>query len=111
MLTTVAVMNSTHKLVDEVHLFDALLAEIARALIRVTAADMDSEINLWLERIGLQLELDRSTIAQINPQTGLAHFTHGWAREPYRLISRPLDANSNRVQKPRPGEEKGRMGK
>ena len=53
---------------------------------------MDAEINLWLKRIGTGLELDRSTIAQMDPVTGLANVTHGWAREPYRLISQRLDA-------------------
>jgi signal transduction histidine kinase len=80
--------------VDESRLIDALVAEIARGLIRVTVGDLDAEINLWLERIGVQLGLDRSTIGEINPATGIANFIHGWAREPYRVISRPLDASA-----------------
>jgi hypothetical protein len=53
---------------------------------------MDAEINLSVKRIGTGVELDRSTIAQMDPVTGFANVTHGWAREPYRLISQRLDA-------------------
>ena len=88
----VAAAPSLASSVDEVHLFDALVAQVGRAFIRVTVDDIDAEINLWLQRIGTQLELDRSTIAQIDPVTGLANITHGWARESYRLISQRLDA-------------------
>jgi signal transduction histidine kinase len=78
---------------EEVHVVDTLLTQVAGGLIRVTVDEIDAEINRWLKRIGTALDLDRSTIAQINPQTGFASFTHGWAREPYSLISQPLDAN------------------
>jgi signal transduction histidine kinase len=80
--------------VEESQSLDGPVAEIARGLIRVTVGDLDAEINLWLERIGLQLGLDRSTIGEINPVTGVATFTHGWAREPYPVISRPLHASA-----------------
>jgi signal transduction histidine kinase len=78
---------------EEIHFLDATVSQVAGALIRITVDEIDAEINLWLKRIGTDLDLDRSTIAQINPRTGLASFTHGWAREPYRLIRQPLDAN------------------
>jgi signal transduction histidine kinase len=74
--------------------FEALMAEVAGALVRVTANGMDSEINKWLERIGMSLGLDRSTIAEINPVTGVARFTHGWSREPDRIITAAVDANT-----------------
>jgi signal transduction histidine kinase len=78
---------------EEDHFIDALVSQVAGSLIRVTVDEIDAEINHWLKRIGTNLDLDRSTIAQINPQTGRASFTHGWAREPFRLIRHPLDAN------------------
>ena len=78
--------------VEQVHFFAALVAQVAGALVRVTVADVDAEINLWLKRIGLDLGLDRTTIAEIDPLTGVANFTHGWAREPYGVISQPLEA-------------------
>jgi signal transduction histidine kinase len=78
---------------EEVRLIDALLAQIARRLIRANVLDIDAEINQCLELICIELDLDRSTIAEIDPKTGLVNFTHGWAREPYPIIRRPLDAN------------------
>jgi signal transduction histidine kinase len=78
----------------EVRDLDALMAELARALVRVTIDDMDAEINQWLELIGTRLDVDRSTIAEINPVTGWACFTHGWARKPYPIIAQPLNVNA-----------------
>jgi signal transduction histidine kinase len=78
---------------EEEHYLNAIVSQVAGALIRVTVDEIDSEVNYWLEQIGTDLDLDRSTIAQIDPQTGRASFSHGWAREPYSLIQQPLDAN------------------
>jgi signal transduction histidine kinase len=80
-------------LVEGASLSDAIISQVAGGLIRVTVDEIDAEINRWLKRIGTDLNLDRSIIAQINPQTGFASFTHGWAREPYQLIRQPMDAN------------------
>lgn len=73
--------------------FETLIGQLARSLVRATADELDAEINTWLKRILLTLGLDRSTIAEINPATGSARFIYGWAREPDRLISEPLDPN------------------
>ncbi|HVA79779.1 MAG TPA: ATP-binding protein [Candidatus Binataceae bacterium] len=67
---------------------------MAGAFVRVTIDKIDEELNRWLERIVLALGLDRSTIAEINPSNGWATFSHGWAREPERIIGRSLDANT-----------------
>jgi signal transduction histidine kinase len=78
----------------ELRHFETLMVELARALVRVTIADIDDEINEWLKRIATSLGLDRSTIAEINPVTGWTSFSHGWARTPYRMIAQPMDANA-----------------
>ncbi len=70
------------------------MVDLAGAFVRVTSHGIDGEINRWLERIVLALDLDRSTIAEINPSDGWAVFSHGWAREPERIIGRSLDANT-----------------
>lgn len=75
------------------HAYDVLVAKVARALVRATANEIDVEINFWLKNVAIELGLDRSTIAQIDSSTGLASFTHGWAREPYEVISQPLNAS------------------
>lgn len=79
---------------QEVHSFDRLVAKLARALVRVTVDEMKAEINGWLKRIATSLGLDRSIIAEIDSTTGLARFTHGWAREPDRIISSAIDVNA-----------------
>src|SRR2546429_6729947 len=84
---------ASHGSAEEFHFLDAIVSQVAGGLIRVTIDDIDAEINFWLKRIGTDLDLDRSTIAQIDALIGLARFTHGWGREPYRLSRQPLDAN------------------
>ena len=86
---TANLANST----DELRSFEALVADLAGSFVRVTVDEIDAEINRWLKRIVIALGLDRSTIAEINPATGWASFTHGWAREADRIIGSSLDAN------------------
>jgi signal transduction histidine kinase len=87
-----SVSASSQSSVGEALSLETLVIQLAGALVRVTVDYLDAEINLWLKRIGMDLGLDRSTIAEINPLTGVASFTHGWARAPYPLIGQPLDA-------------------
>ena len=87
-----SVSASSQSSVGEALSLETLVIQLAGALVRVTVDYLDAEINLWLKRIGMGLGLDRSTIAEINPLTGVASFTHGWARAPYPLIGQPLDA-------------------
>jgi signal transduction histidine kinase len=89
-LTTGSLQHSA----DELQRLEVLMAELAAAVLRVTAEDMDAEISRWLKRIATSLALDRSTIAQINPATGWAFFTHCWARDPDRVITGALDLNT-----------------
>jgi hypothetical protein len=81
-------------LLAETRQFEELVIELAGAFVRVTSDKIDEEINLWLKRIVLALELDRSTIAEFNPADGWATFSHGWAREPEQIVGKSLDANT-----------------
>jgi signal transduction histidine kinase len=74
--------------------FETLVVRLAGAFVRVTVDKIDIGINRWLKRIVIALGLDRSTIAEINPATGRAVLTHGWAREADRIIGSSLDANA-----------------
>lgn len=89
----IAVTSALPDSTEYAHRFEMLIAELAQALVRVTVDEMDAEINRWLKRIATSLGLDRSTIAEFNPATGLV-FTHGWARDPDRIISSAIDANA-----------------
>ena len=82
----VPAISSLQSSAPEIHRFERLEADLARALVRVSVDEIDAEINRWLKGIMTSLGLDRSTIAEINPVTGLARFTHGWACQPERII-------------------------
>lgn len=74
--------------------FEELVVNLSRTFVRVSVDQIDQEINHWLEHIGLALDLDRSTIAEINARSGWAGFSHGWARDPSRVITNSLDAST-----------------
>src|SRR5258708_37978606 len=74
--------------------FDELISNLSRAFVRVPVGEIDNELNHWLKSIILALGLDRSTLAQFDPNTGSASFTHGWARERDQLIGPALDADA-----------------
>ncbi len=60
--------------------FESLLVELSAAFVNVPAAEVDREIERWLQRIVEFLDIDRSTIAQLS-EDGLLRLTHSWARE------------------------------
>ena len=60
--------------------FEELALGLAAAFARVAVEEIDEEIERWMERIVLTLELDRSTLAQIDASTGLPYFSHQWVR-------------------------------
>ncbi len=61
--------------------FEKLLADLSAAFIRVSAEEVDAEIERWLELIVLAMNIDRSTVVQVDPADGLIYSTHQWARE------------------------------
>ncbi len=61
--------------------FEDLFADFTATLMRTNAHEIDDEIERWLGRIGLALELDRTTIAQLNRDGQNPVVTHAWARE------------------------------
>jgi C4-dicarboxylate-specific signal transduction histidine kinase len=61
--------------------FQAFMDELAAAFVRVSAPDIDSEIEQWLRRIVEFFDADRSSLAEMTPD-GLL-ITHSWARPGY----------------------------
>lgn len=61
--------------------FEKLLSDLSSAFIRVSVQEIDSEIESWLEKIVLTLNVDRGTVAQFDPADGGLYSTHQWARE------------------------------
>ena len=62
--------------------FEKLLSDLSAAFIRVSAEEVDAEIERWLEVIVLAMNIDRSTVVQVDPADGLIYSTHQWARDP-----------------------------
>ena len=61
--------------------FEKLLSDLSASFIRVPAEEVDGEIERWLQLIVLAMDIDRSTVAQVDPADGLIYTTHQWARE------------------------------
>jgi len=60
--------------------FEKLLADLSHAFIRVSAEEVDAEIERWLQLIVSGMNIDRSTVVQVDPADGILRPTHQWAR-------------------------------
>src|SRR5215469_3132292 len=70
--------------------FEKLLSDLSAAFIRVSVEEIDSEIELWLQRIVLALHMDRGTVGQLD-LSGALCVTHQWARAGVTAPDRGLD--------------------
>jgi hypothetical protein len=77
----------------KVRRFEQLVAELSRRFVRAPVDGIDYEINRSLKDVCLLLGLDRSAVAQIDPVSGWAAISHGWARESNRVMPTSLDPN------------------
>ena len=76
------VSTGTRDVNDVVASFEAFLDELAAAFVRVSAPDIDGEIEQWLRRIVEYFDADRSSLAQVTPEGFVV--THSWARPGYQ---------------------------
>ena len=60
--------------------FEKLLADLSAAFIRVSAEEVDAEIERWLQLIVLAMNIDRSTVVQVDSADRAFYTTHQWAR-------------------------------
>jgi signal transduction histidine kinase len=87
----------SHEIIDEVIGsrtildFEDLTAELSAAFVRTPADQIDNELDRWLERIVRALDLDRSVIAEVEPEDGQFFVTHQWSRP--GLASVPVGMN------------------
>jgi hypothetical protein len=61
--------------------FEKLLGDLSAAFIRVSVEEIDREIDRWLQRIVLALDVDRGTVIQLEGADGALFVTHQWARQ------------------------------
>jgi signal transduction histidine kinase len=73
--------------------FEKLLGDLSSTFIRVSVEEIDGAIERWLSAIVLALDLDRSTVVQIDPTDGGLYTTHQWAREGVSTPHRGIKAN------------------
>jgi signal transduction histidine kinase len=64
----------------EIEQFESLLGELSAAMARVRAQEVDQEIQVWLGRICLALDLDRSAVYQRVMPGGAVYISHTWLR-------------------------------
>jgi signal transduction histidine kinase len=60
--------------------FEKLLSDLSASFVRVSVEEIDAEIERWLEQIVLAMDVDRGTVAEIEPVEGALRVTHQWAR-------------------------------
>ena len=77
--------------------FEKLLSDLSSAFIRVSVEEIDHEIERWLQKIVLAMDLDRSTVVQVDPADGGLYSTHQWAREGLPAPDRGLRTNAATV--------------
>ncbi len=77
---------------SEVADFEKLLGDLSAAFICASAEEVDSEIERWLERMVLSLDVDRGTVSQFDGSDGGFYITHQWAREGVTAFDRGLNA-------------------
>ena len=74
--------------------FDELMAEMSAAFQEISADEIDLEIDRWLPRIGLTLEIDRITLGQVDFEHGMLHVTQRWAAKGVPIYPKSLNPNA-----------------
>jgi signal transduction histidine kinase len=61
--------------------FERLLADLSANFVRVSVEEIDAEMERWLHRIVVAMDVDRGNVAQLDPADGILYTTHQWGRE------------------------------
>ena len=59
--------------------FERLLSQLSATFVNLPSEQVDQEIERWMERIGMFLEMKVGTLAQLSEDQTKARFTHTWA--------------------------------
>jgi signal transduction histidine kinase len=76
---------------QEVVRFESLLGELSAAMARAPADEVDSEIELWLGKICLALDLDRSAVYERDSPDDPVRASHTWVRPNFPAFPRNYD--------------------
>jgi hypothetical protein len=83
--------------------FERLLAELSASFIDLPSERLDDAIEDALRRIVQTLDIDRSTLALVDPLTGSSEFTHSYAVEGVRRLRLVIGQQTTHLRL-RPGE-------
>jgi hypothetical protein len=61
--------------------FEKLLGDLSASFIRVSLEEIETEMERWLQRIVLAMDVDRGNMAQLDPADGTLYTRHQWGRE------------------------------
>ncbi len=61
--------------------FETLVSGLSSSFVRASVEEVDREIELWLQKIVLAMDVDRGTLAQLEPTQRSLLVTHQWARK------------------------------
>jgi C4-dicarboxylate-specific signal transduction histidine kinase len=77
----------------ELEQFESLVSELSAAMARVPADAVDNEVDTWLGKICLALDLDRSAVYQRTTAEGPVYISHTWNRPNLNIpiVPRSLD--------------------
>jgi signal transduction histidine kinase len=75
--------------------FESLLAEFSTSFARATSDQIHSEVDRWVTRFALFLQMDRASIALLNPEDDCLYVTHRWSREGVTPV--PAETNISRL--------------
>ena len=81
----------------EIEQFESLVSELSTAMARVPADAVDGEIDAWLGKICLALDLDRSAVFQRTTAEGPVYISHTWTRPNSNIptVPRSLDVGKH----------------
>lgn len=80
---------------QQVERFELLVDELSAEMARATVGEIDTEIEKWLQRIVLALEVDRGAVWERGAIDGVLVGTHSWVRP--GLPKFPRNTSSTRV--------------
>lgn len=74
--------------------FEDLIGEMVTTFVRIRAERIDEEIDRWVERVGLAVDLDRVNVAEYDGATSLMRVSHCWTRDGIPPVPKGIDTAS-----------------
>jgi signal transduction histidine kinase len=89
-----AAAAATRHSVDAMLPFERLLTDVSSRFIDWPTGRIDEAINDGLRQIVETLDIDRSTLSSVNPNTGQFHSTHSWAALGFKPVATTVSSRT-----------------